>query len=380
MTVLNISNVININVQEAQLGIATKNANNVVLFSNEAPNFPEPFIYCVDPYAAAIGFGVTSLTYQMVNALFSQSPNILSGDGQLSIVPLLDSVSATSGYVTLPGVNANVSNFNAVTNGSFKITIDGYSPIVITGLNFKNIVTLQDIANVIQNSLQDAIVTVVDNGSELVITSKKVGSSSGIVLSSNSTGIDITVGTLLDIATVVTSSGANATGETISSAITRTQGQVQYTGVLTTLVQDDSAAEATMATVNGLDLIYYQPVSSSYDISGPGLGAYAVSHTDNKSRILGYTPGVVPALIMAAAACGRGQSVDFTGSNTLLTMNLKTLTGIGADEGINQTIYDGAAANGVDLYVDYGVPAYVSNGANNYFDAVYIQLALKFFL
>jgi hypothetical protein len=65
-------------------------------------------------------------------------------------------------------------------------------------------------------------------------------------------------------------------------------------------------------------------------------------------------------------------SVDFTGSNTAITMNLKQLVGVTPDEGITQTYYNAAKTAGVDVYCDYdGYASCVSNGANGYFDDVY---------
>ena len=81
-----------------------------------------------------------------------------------------------------------------------------------------------------------------------------------------------------------------------------------------------------------------------------------------------------------AAYVGRAFSVNFEGSNVSQTMNLKTLAGISPDAGISQTDYNNAENAGVDLYVSYeGDPAVKSNGANEYFDVVYENMALKFY-
>jgi hypothetical protein len=75
---------------------------------------------------------------------------------------------------------------------------------------------------------------------------------------------------------------------------------------------------------------------------------------------------------MQAAYASRGLSVNFNGSNTTITMALKTLVGIQPDPTITQTLYNQAAAAGADCYVSYqGDSAATSNGANSYFDSVY---------
>ncbi len=60
-------------------------------------------------------------------------------------------------------------------------------------------------------------------------------------------------------------------------------------------------------------------------------------------------------------------------------MNLKQLATISPDTGISQTLYTQAKEAGVDLYVSYqGTPGVLSTGANDFFDNVYANLAIKF--
>ena len=76
--------------------------------------------------------------------------------------------------------------------------------------------------------------------------------------------------------------------------------------------------------------------------------------------------------IFAAAYLGRGMSVDFTGSDTMATMNLKALSTITPDQTIAETQWSLAKAAGVDIYVNTsGVPGVNSFGANEFFDQVY---------
>lgn len=84
---------------------------------------------------------------------------------------------------------------------------------------------------------------------------------------------------------------------------------------------------------------------------------------------------------MNAAYAGRAHSVNFFGSDTAQTMNLKQLATITPDIGISQTLYGQAETAGIDLFVSYdGVPSVFSTGGNDYFDNVYADLALKFAL
>ena len=89
MAELSIANVINVTLVPTVAGLAEFNTANIMLLSTDQPldaTFSE------DEYRAykmasevASDFGVSSLTYKMSLAIFSQSPNILSNSGTLYI-------------------------------------------------------------------------------------------------------------------------------------------------------------------------------------------------------------------------------------------------------------------------------------------------------
>lgn len=83
--------------------------------------------------------------------------------------------------------------------------------------------------------------------------------------------------------------------------------------------------------------------------------------------------------IFSAAYSGRGMSINFTGSNTVLSMQLQTLATIEPDQTINQTSFQAAQTAGVDLYVSVsGVPCAMTSGANLFFDQVYCRTWIAF--
>jgi hypothetical protein len=70
------------------------NTSNLSLFTTDTPGtgFPsQGFQFYFDPTDVATDFGSSSLTYQMALAVFSQTPNILTGNGYLVIIPYLSS-------------------------------------------------------------------------------------------------------------------------------------------------------------------------------------------------------------------------------------------------------------------------------------------------
>lgn len=378
--ILPIAEVIGITITETPQGLTEPNVNSLAIFTNEAPINPATygsFGVFVSPAAVATAFGTSSVTAAMANAVFAQVPNILSGDGQLVIIPLLSSVSATAGNFATPSIVANISAFAAVTSGSLAVTVNG-TAYDLANLNFTGVTTLAQIAQIIDNALP-AGVSVTANSTAITFTSDKVGSASTVALATFAGGTDLTGTTLLHTSTGTTTNGANSSGETISAALTRTMGLVGYCPIMTNLNLEDAAVEAVSASVQALDILFFHHFSSLTDIAGAITTIQQALET--QTRCLLYTLGQAQANLMKAAYAGRACSVDFTGSNTDSTMNLKTLATIVPDNGISQTVYASLNAAGADVYVSYqGVPAVYSTGGNDYWDNQYANKALKFAL
>src|SRR6267154_65482 len=89
MAQLALSNVINVSVSQAQLGVGEYSVNNIGLFSIGSPGSSfgiAGFQIYLDPSQVAVDFGSASTEFAMANAIFSQQPNILNGNGYLTIV------------------------------------------------------------------------------------------------------------------------------------------------------------------------------------------------------------------------------------------------------------------------------------------------------
>ena len=89
---LNISNVINVSVSQPPGGVADYQVNNLAIFTKEAPvngaiTAATPGIY-LDPAGVLADWGAGSEAYAQSVAIFSQTPNILSGGGSLVIFPM----------------------------------------------------------------------------------------------------------------------------------------------------------------------------------------------------------------------------------------------------------------------------------------------------
>lgn len=90
---LDITNVITISLSAAQTGLGEYNVNNLAIFSHES--YGETFgdlgykIYKA-PKEVGTDFGTNSVTYKMALSVFSQTPNILNGNGYLVVIPFAE--------------------------------------------------------------------------------------------------------------------------------------------------------------------------------------------------------------------------------------------------------------------------------------------------
>lgn len=378
MTILPVSNIINVTITNTPSGLSERNVNSVALFTTETPSNLETYGVYINASQVIEQYGTGSVTAQMANAIFAQAPNIRTGDGRLVVIPLQSAVSATAGDVETTDISANLANIILVDDGDLEVTVNG-TAYTLTGLNFTNSTTFADVASVVNNALLEAVVTDIANG--LKFTSKKVGTSSTVTFGavSGGTGTDLAAVGYFDSASSTSTAGANATGETLLEGITRTSGLVGYTGVITNLDMEDTVLDATADGIQAQDLLFVHHLASTQDIAG--IATTIKDATNTKTRLVLYTDSISEANLTKSAYTGRAFSTNFSGSRTAQTMNLKSLAGVTPDSGITQTLYTNADTAGVDLYVSYdGVASVFSSSGNDFFDNPYSDLALKFAL
>lgn len=379
MSILPISNIINVTITNTPQGLSERNVNNLAIFSSEMPSNSDPYRQYVSASQVAEDYGTDSVIAEMANAIFAQSPNIRTGNGQLAIVPMINSVAASSAHLDTANISANLADILLVSNGDVKLTIDGVAHNLLA-LNFTNCLTFTDIAAVIQNALLDATVEAVAN-TGLKFTSKRVGTTSSVAMAAatGGTGTALNGSGYFNAVGGTTTAGVNSTGETILACLARIQGAVSFTGIITDLNLEDAAIAAIASGIQAQDYMFLHHLASYQQIAGIGTTIQQAGQT--RTRLMLHTNGLAAANLMKAAYAGRGFSVNFNGSNTSQTMNLKQLENILPDTGITQTLYNSANIAGVDLYVSYdGVPSVFSTFGNDFFDNPYSDLALKFAL
>lgn len=169
--------------------------------------------------------------------------------------------------------------------------------------------------------------------------------------------------------------------ETIEAAIVRTVDLVYYFGILVDEAIDESTFGTLTTYVQTLDKLFFYGSSNTADFAPGGILDQLATGGKTHTRGLYYGGAVETAQQFASAYAGRGLSTDFGGSNTTGTMQLKALAGIDADPTMTQTNYAAAKTAGVDVYANVGgVESLLTSGANQYFDEIYNEMALKFAL
>lgn len=389
MIVVPLSRIINVSLLTTPSGLAAFNVNSLAIFSDETPNATFPAVgYKIyySPDEVGVDFGTASQTFLQAVAVFSQSPNILSGGGYLVVITLVPLAAATAGtMLTLPP--GTLADFKAVTSGGFNIDIDSVTQNILT-LDFSTAADFDAIALIIQTALAAAVpstlcvydATANESQGGFLITSPTTGATSKISkLSAPATGTDISIETYLNATgnVRIINGQALADDEDLVSAVLRTKDLVYYFGILITVspaVEDVLNFAAYMQTQDKKFYLARHTLAELETIFKL-VQERGLTHT----RCLYCTIGEGESQIMAAAYASRLQGINFEGSNTMNTMNLKTLAGIAPDpDAASESIHTKALAYGFDIYVSIaGDPGVLSYGANSYADEIYGQLWFK---
>ena len=380
-----LSRIINVSLLGMPQGLANFNVNSLALFTDEAAGAGfggDGYKIYTSPDEVASDFGSDSETAAQAIAIFSQSPNIITGNGYLVVIPLLTIAENTSGsMLTLkPGT---LAHFQTIEDGAFNIAVDGVTQN-ITGLDFSDAEDFDDVATIVSAAVTGDTCTYDEAGN---------GGEGGFLFTSSSTGAASTVSKLTSPASGTDLSGsyyptgtANVrilTGHAASdtegpvAALVRAKDLVYFFGILFTPELETTRLFNLAGYVQALDKMFFLGRSTEGEIETifEVIQSGSLTHT----RGLYYTLGTSEARVAAAAYASRLLGINFDGSNTMSTMHLKTLSGIVADpDAASDTVDNQAKQYGFDIYVSIaGDPGVLSYGANGYSDEIYGQLWLK---
>lgn len=367
---------VNVSLASTPTGLGEYNTNSIAIFTNDPAKFTENYQAYMTPDGVSKDFGTDSLTTKMATALFTPVPNFRTGGGYLYIFPF-KGVNATAGSITTADISANVTNFKAVTNGVLNLSIDG-TVTQVEDLDFSAVQTLEDIVTVLQNQNLDVYIEVTED-KKIKFTSKRFGTDSKVTMAAKleaESATDLYEANYFNGATATTVEGTNASGQTLAEALAAAQQQVYFGGVLTTQYCDNATVQANAAAIQSLDCDYFEGITSMKNIAVLGKDLKAAGL--GKTRSLELSNGAKEAKVAIATYATIAKSVNWKGSNTANTMNLKTLTGCLPDNGLSDTYVLSAQTNGVDIYANTGGLSVVySNDNNGYTDDIEANLWQK---
>jgi hypothetical protein len=301
--------------------------------------------------AVANDFGTESPEYKAANLYLSQSPQpdelYIGRWAQTATAGLL------RGAILNPTQQA-LSNFTPVTDGAFKISVDGTEQSV-SGLDFGAVLNLNGVASEVNSVLTGALMAWDAVNSRFVVTSDTTGATSAVSWAT-----------------------APASGTDVSTLLGLTQAQsaVPVPGIPAETLLDAVQALADMsndwyglqvAATGVTDDMYmevaaYVEAASPSRIQGVTTQATAVLDptvtTDIASRVKAalykrtFTQYSSSSPYASASMLGRAFTVNFQGNNTTITLKFKQEPGVTA-ETLTTTQAAALAAKNCNVFVNY---------------------------
>lgn len=179
--VVNVSNI------APQAGLTPLQVNTLLLLTDEAPIQPMECDYLIAYDAATVtnAFGTNSTVGKVAQSVFSQTPNLLAGNGYIVVgnynnVEKID-VPATSGMFTTPNISANVDNFKAVQHGCLQVNLNGVlTPIF--DVDLQEITDISTLAAALDGKISGCTITVAPDNNSIQFVSQTTGATSSVTL------------------------------------------------------------------------------------------------------------------------------------------------------------------------------------------------------
>ena len=352
---LSVSRVVDVQVSLAVRSALGRNFGSLlVLGASSVITAPEVMRLYQDIESVATDFGTTAEEYKAANLYFQQSPQ----PRDLYIGKLTRTSSpATPGKLTgavLSGAEQALANFNAVTAGSLKLSING-TVSTITGINLSTVTDLAGVATVITAKLTGATVSWVASANQFVVTSSTTGATSAIgIPTAAETGTDLAPLLGIDAGHSPTvKNGQEASSSVLPSVTTALNYSADWYGLV--------IADTSMTDQDHLDVAALIGSASDARVYGVTTNAPAVldaaSTTDIASRLKADGYGRVfvqysQVPYAAASAFGRAFTVNFLGNNTTITLKFKQEPGIAA-EMVTAQQADTLKAKNCNVFVHY---------------------------
>ncbi|QWY14095.1 hypothetical protein QNH08_gp63 [Aeromonas phage pAh6.2TG] len=268
------------------------------------------------------------------------------------------------------GMPAQLAELQAVTAGGFTITVNGVRQF-LTGVDLSGVSTMDEVAGVLESVIKGVKVTF--EGTWFRIQTVKVGREASITV----TTADIQrLGELLGLsaiagATVVEAVGAKTPAEAL--ALAADIDPSFYGIVLHKKWRDSEAAMAVAEYAQGSRRVFFN-TSNDHNclVKADETNIMAKIKAKSLQRTLSHYSSY-DVEYPSAAVAGRAFQVNFEGTNTTITLNLKVLPGVTVEK-LKQSEKDALESHNGNTVVDIaGVFVYSDSrmGDGTWFDAVH---------
>ena len=360
---LSITNVVDVNILIAPKAKALQSFGKLVFVTDESPKVPLAgtiFSYS-GIEAVADEWELTSEVYKGATTFYGQNP---SG----SFMVALAAAAATPAVLT--GGSAELADIQAITAGGFTIQVNGMAQN-ITDVDFSGASTLTAAAAILEGELTGVKVTV--SGTSFVLTTQAIGT--GASISVATAGISGTAAALA----LTTMTGAAVTAAVVPEspveALTKAADTDPsfYGIVLHSVWRDvDEAIEVAEFAQASRRVFFNTTNNADTLVKGNATSIAARIKAKSLQRTLSHYSSHEEEYPSAAIA-GRAFLVNFEGTNTTITLNLKVIAGVTVEK-LRQSQLDALRKVNCNAVVDIaGTYVYSDSrmGDGTWFDAVH---------
>lgn len=327
---ISIESLISVSTKLSQSASPVQNTTNLlVLTGNTVINLNERYRSYTSPTAVATDFGENGPEYAAAALWFGQSPQPTT-----LLIGRWANVAA-AGQLIGGAIAGALASFTGIADAGFTLDLNGVTS-QISGLNFTQAVTLNGIANQIQTAIGEGV-TVIWNAeySRFEFTSGTVGAASTWAFLAPPTGGGVT-----DISALLGGTAATGALSIVGQAaetalVAATLFDANYGGKWYALVIPQ-AADADHSAV--ASFIQSTTRKHFYGVTSADPGCLVANSTVDVLYILGqlnlnktmvwYSSSSSVAVVAALSLL---LTVDYSGSNTVLTLAWKSLAGLTAE-------------------------------------------------
>lgn len=336
---LPVSNYVNVNVILTASGAQAQNLNTMLIVADTPVLDPSRRLATYNTLSElAAVFGTTGSIYQSAALYFAQSP-------QPSAVSVGRWVSAPAAgglrCAPLTSPQQAIGNWTAITNGSFRVQINGAAAVNVTGLNFSAVGNLSAVAAILQAATAGTTVSWNPTLFRFEFTSTTTGTTSSVSFLTTATA---SVGT--DISALLggrsTSSGAylfqGQAAETVAQAVQVLDADYGQQWYAVVVPDGDAADQQDVAElVEGMNNRHILGVNTQETgclVPGDESNvAYLLKQFDRKRTCVQYSGNSAYAV---SSLLGRAITTNFNGNNTVIDLMYKKEPGVVAEQ-INST-------------------------------------------